>query len=48
VRGLDSAECAELARRALGEESAAAVRDLAAQARARARAASQSVSGVSP
>jgi phosphoenolpyruvate-protein phosphotransferase len=48
VRGLDSAECAELARRALGEESAAAVRDLAAQARGRARAASQSASGVSP
>ena len=37
----------ELARRALAEESAAAVRDLAAQARGRARAASQSASEVS-
>jgi phosphoenolpyruvate-protein phosphotransferase len=46
VRLLDARECAELARRALGEESAAAVRDLAFQARAAARAAPQSASGV--
>ena len=42
ARALDAGECAELARRALGEESAAAVRDLALQARSAARAASQS------
>jgi len=46
VRLLDARECAELARRALGEDSAAAVRDLAFQARAAARAAAQSASGV--
>jgi phosphoenolpyruvate-protein phosphotransferase len=38
VRLLDAAECAELAQRALEQETAAAVRDLAAYARARARA----------
>ena len=43
VRGLDARECEQLARRALDQENAAAVRDLAAQARGRARAASQSV-----
>jgi phosphoenolpyruvate-protein kinase (PTS system EI component) len=43
VRGLDAGQCAELAGRALGAESAAAVRDLAFEARSRARAASQSV-----
>jgi phosphoenolpyruvate-protein kinase (PTS system EI component) len=48
VRGLHAGECAELARRALAQESAAAVRDLAAQARGRARAALQSSPGVSP
>jgi phosphoenolpyruvate-protein phosphotransferase len=48
ARSLDAGECAELARRALGEETAAAVRDLAAQARGRARAAFQSPPGVSP
>jgi hypothetical protein len=46
VRLLDAGQCAELARRALGEESAAAVRDLAFQSRAAARAAPQSASGV--
>jgi multiphosphoryl transfer protein len=38
ARLLDAAECKELARRALEQESAAAVRDLASYARARARA----------
>jgi phosphoenolpyruvate-protein phosphotransferase len=47
VRGLDARECEELARRALEAESAAAVRDLAQQARARARAATQSTPGAS-
>jgi multiphosphoryl transfer protein len=46
VRGLDAGECAELARRALEEDTAAAVRDLAQQARSRARAATQPTSGV--
>src|SRR5205085_11125387 len=46
VRLLDARECAELARRALDEDTAAAVRDLAPQARPRARAAAPS--GVRP
>jgi phosphocarrier protein FPr/phosphocarrier protein len=46
ARLLDSRDCAELARRALAAESAAAVRDLALQARSAARAASQSATGV--
>ncbi len=40
ARALDAAECRELARRALEQTTAAAVRELAAVARARARAAS--------
>src|SRR5258708_1813059 len=43
VRGLDARECTQLAQRALAAEGASEVRDLAQQARARARAASQSV-----
>ncbi len=46
VRGLDARECTQLAQRALAAEGASEVRDLAQQARARARAASQSVPGV--
>jgi multiphosphoryl transfer protein len=45
VRLLDAGECRELARRALEQQTAAAVRDLALYARARARAAAQSTPG---
>ena len=45
ARLLDAAECRELARRALGEASAAPVRELAQGARARARAAAQPIGG---
>ena len=48
VRGLDAAECAALAARALTQTSAAAVRELAAMARARARSAAQSSLGGAP
>ncbi len=41
VRLLDAGECRELAHRALEQQSAAAVRDLALYARGRARAAAQ-------
>jgi phosphoenolpyruvate-protein kinase (PTS system EI component) len=41
VRRLDARECRELAQRALQQESAAAVRELAQVARARARAAAE-------
>jgi phosphoenolpyruvate-protein kinase (PTS system EI component) len=45
VRSLDAGECRELARRALEQRTAAAVRDLALQMRARARASAQSTPG---
>jgi phosphoenolpyruvate-protein phosphotransferase len=48
ARLLDAAHCREAARRALELSSAAEVRDLAAVARAQARAASESTSGGSP
>jgi phosphoenolpyruvate-protein phosphotransferase len=47
ARLLDAAECRALAARALDADSAGAVRELAFHARARARASSQSASGVS-
>ena len=48
ARNLDAAECTELAGRALEQQSAAAVRELAAYARARARAASTTGTEASP
>lgn len=45
VRSLDAAECRELAARSLEQETAAAVRDLALYARARARASAGSLVG---
>ena len=48
VRLLAAAECRELARRALEQDTAAAVRDLALYARARARASAESVPGAAP
>ena len=48
VRALDAAECRDLAARALEQETAAAVRDLALHARGRARASAAPVTGGSP
>ena len=48
ARGLDAGQCREVARRALEQSSAAQVRELAAVARAQARAASESAAGGPP